>query len=468
MSLIIESQATPYTADPNIVVEIIDHLSVTGYEPLITRAKRKFAEVFGTYSPNPLPKDTTPESLIEWTYRRTLYLRYRETYRFPIAGDLFYTPDTKAMLYVGLTAPNPNFIRPTTKETQKLIQLEIGLIGDESNRDTFLGMLKIVADYLTTRGIETTWNPVKPVSLTFNELRQNENNKFTLASSITTQELELADQLEKTATRDLALVIRRSGGILASDLTKKTNTNTEQTQDSIRQLNQAGLVTQEYVIICKKTSNQLNRIDLKEKIDKMTDLNILCSCGNQIKEERIEELFSPTPILKRMLDQSFWMTARLVKLLKGHNIPDECILLNLQEGAEEIDAFVDLEGTLLMFELKDSEFSMGHAYPFSGRIGLNKPSTAIIISTKGIAPEVKEYLKRVTPTVEIFYIENMDEFNSNLERLIIQTRSARAYDLISQFEPMANLELPVTQMIAKQIGIRKGPSRSRPVEDYIL
>ena len=49
--------------------------------------------------------------------------------------------------------------------------------------------------------------------------------------------------------------------------------------------------------------------------------------------------------------------------LEKLGIPRDRILLNLQEGAEEIDSFVDVDGSLLMFELKDSEFSMGHAYP---------------------------------------------------------------------------------------------------------
>jgi hypothetical protein len=51
----------------------------------------------------------------------------------------------------------------------------------------------------------------------------------------------------------------------------------------------------------------------------------------------------------------------------------------------------------MMYELKDNEFSMGHAYPFGGRIGLYKPDIALIVSTKGVAPEVKEYFNRVKP-----------------------------------------------------------------------
>jgi hypothetical protein len=192
--------------------------------------------------------------------------------------------------------------------------------------------------------------------------------------------------------------------MLASDLTRKTGIQPEQIQTAIEHLTKADLLAKEYVIICKKTSNQVNRVDNRETIDRMTELGVLCSCGNPIGQERIEELFSPTHTMQKMLDQSFWMTARLVRLLTESSIPEERILLNLQEGAEEIDAFVDLEGTLLMFELKDNEFSMGHAYPFGGRIGLYKPDIAVIVSTKGVAPEVKDYFKRVKPAAQVVYL----------------------------------------------------------------
>ena len=461
MSLLIESQATPCKADPAIVAQLIECLTNAGYEPLIAKAKQKFAEVFGVKMQKAILSEQSTEMMFEYAYRRAMTRRYREDSRVPLAGDLFYTSDGKSILYLALIAPDSSGIRRRTKGPQIETQLEIGYIGDEVNRNALAEMAKVVSEYLNTTSPDAVWSPVQPSCPPFIELRQSHDNKFILASNLTEQELRLAEQLEDLTTRNLAVVIRRSGGILANDITKKAGTKPEQTQAAVEQLSASGLLAQEYVVICKKTSNQVNRVDSKEKIEKMTELGILCSCGNPIGQERIEELVSPTPILQKMLDQSYWMTARLVKLLKELNIPDECILLNLQEGAEEIDAFVDLEGTLLMFELKDNEFSMGHAYPFGGRIGLYKPDIAIIVSTKGVAPEVKEYFKRVKPAAEIVYVGSLNEFDNNLQRVITQTRSRRAQELISQFEPMASLDVPVAQMITTKLGMERVRPRGR-------
>ena len=159
------------------------------------------------------------------------------------------------------------------------------------------------------------------------------------------------------------------------------------------------------------------------------------------------------------------MTARLAKLLKSLSVPDERILLNLHEGAEEIDALVDLEGTLIMFELKDNEFSMGHAYPFAARIGLYEPDFAIVVSTKGVAPDVKEYFKKVRSGAEIIYVDNLNELDNSLQEVVKYVRTRRARELISQFQEMARLEVPVTQMIATKLELQRVPSRRKGESD---
>lgn len=295
---------------------------------------------------------------------------------------------------------------------------------------------------------------VQVMSEQFTDLYRSEDVKFVLGSTLPEDELSFSERLENLSTRNIAVVVRRSGGGRpASDLLKKGGENPDEVHKIVEYLREAGLLSREYVVICKKTSNQVNRIDSRNKIDKMTDLGVLCSCGCPISEERIEEIFMPSPILRKMLDQSYWMTARLVCFLEKLGIPRDRILPNLQEGAEEINSFVDVDGSLLMFELKDSEFSMGHAYPFSGRIGLYKPAFAFIVSTKGVAPEVKEYFRRVKPTTEIVYIENLSELESVLQEIIGKVRLRKAQELISLFGPMASVQVPLDQLVSAKLGV---------------
>lgn len=294
-------------------------------------------------------------------------------------------------------------------------------------------------------------------------LSTNNENKFVPANRLSDEELIFAEVLRDDLTRNLSITVKSSGGILATDLIRKSGTKANDVEVFFDEMSRNNLLAREYVVICSKSSNQINKVDSKEKIDKMAELGILCSCGRPIQNEKIQELYSPTPLLRRMLDQSYWMTAKLVSTLKGLNISENRILLNLQEGAEEVDAFADIDGSLLMFELKDNEFSMGHAYPFSGRIGLYRPEYAIIVSTKGISPDVREYFSRVKPGAKIVYIGNLSELESNLERIISQIRSARAEFVLSLLEPIASTSFPLTRALVEKFGIESRASTRRAV-----
>jgi len=314
---------------------------------------------------------------------------------------------------------------------------------------------------LNGKDLSLEWVPKHYQSPQFDELSNSEEAQFIPASTIASGDLTLAELLEDAAIRDLAITIRRAGGILVSDIAKKAKASSLDVQSTIQKLVEAGLLSQEYVVICKKTSNQINRVDSQDKIAEMAKLGVRCSCGRLISDERIEELIVPTKHLQQLLNQSYWMTARLVQALETLHVPDERVLLNLQEGAEEIDAFVDVDGTLLMFELKDNEFSMGHAYPFGGRIGLYKPDYAIIVSTKGVDSDVKSYFKRVGPDTTIVYIENLDDLTSKLEEVIATVRASRVQELIRLFDPMASIETSLSEFLLPRLGIHMPKKRLR-------
>jgi hypothetical protein len=95
--------------------------------------------------------------------------------------------------------------------------------------------------------------------------------------------------------------------MLAADFSRKIRIQGKEESIS-NELIKEGLLSKEYVIICRQTSNQINRVKSRDVIENMREMGILCSCGRIISSERIEELFSPTPALQKMLDQGYWTT----------------------------------------------------------------------------------------------------------------------------------------------------------------
>jgi len=442
--------------------QILREVDSMGYDPLILHAKRRFVQVISGSDElaETIAKPLDRNRVLEFVYRRYPLARFRRGDQIVVAGDVFLTQDAKGLLYISLQLSEIDLRRSKNPDTFQA-PIEVGLIGRETTLEELNDFVEAVSSTMKKHGMEVLWKEKIYENPQFAELSQSEETQFIPASALSEDDLNLAQTLEDRETRNLAIMIRRAGGMLLSDVEQKAKIAESKVKGIIDTLVESELLSLEYVVICRKTSNQVNRVDSLDKIAAMKKMGIKCSCGRSISDERIEELIVPTEKLQKLLNQSYWMTAQLVRSLMNLNIPECQILLNLREGAEEIDAFVDVDGLLLMFELKDNEFSMGHAYPFGGRIGLYKPEYAIIVSTKGVDPDVKSYFERVRPDAEIVYVENLKSLTPSLEQVIEEVRASRVRELIESFDPMATIEMPISEFLLPKLGLEL-PRRRRP------
>jgi hypothetical protein len=452
MSLCLSAQSTPFKAKPNVFVEIIHSLKEEGYRPLLTEAREKFISVVAgscdSLNPNVIDDD-------EQLYRyRVLSGSFRHERRLLVSGELLVPTSGQGMLYLAVFSGSARGVQGKGSSDN---HLEAGFMGPKEIENGLTEFLPSISRAVRNHaGHDAMWTPLEISSEQFSNLSQDKELRFVRGTDLPDEDVKTSAILADPVLRDFALSIKRSGGILAADSLKKASgLSAEQHSQIIRSLEEGNLVTQEYVIICRRTSNQVNRIGSREKLEAMRQLGVLCSCGNSIASERVEELIVPTSRLKRMLDQSYWMSAQLLLNLANLDIPRDKVLLNLQEGADEIDAFVDVEGKLLMFELKDNEFSMGHAYPFGGRVGLYKPDYGIIVATKGIAPDVKDYFKRVKPEADLVYVPDVNGLAGALTNVIDNIRSERASNLLRDFDPLTQLKMSLQKMVFTRMKAEK-------------
>lgn len=417
-------------------------LLAKGYKPLIAHAKDAYYQVLGAPIP---PKERFLRSGEE----------YEPSMAPPLAGELFKPKTCDGIFYVALFGDGWGSSR-----------LQVGCIGpaDASGLpNEFRRFAYIVRKSYPNRG-KRKWRPYSLISSRFNSVLKDAKIKLVVADQVTSQELSACRPLEDSDTRSWALRIKASGGVIESELIQKFPGDSSVLQVAIAALDSAALLTRQYVVICKKTSNRVNRFDDREQLEKMSTIGAKCSCGAPLSEERIEQFIGPTPLLSKLLTGSYWMTSRLVAVLKGEGIPGQRIALNVQDGSEEVDAFVDINANLIMFELKDKEFSMGHAYSFGARLALNKPEYAVIVATKGVAPEVKEHFERIQPEAEIVYIEKLNDLQPVIAVLSTRIRSGSAFKLLARFEPLARIEMPLANTFGMALGLDKDVVRSAQAE----
>lgn len=442
------------------VNSLIESLDTQGYHPVISKAKRAYREEFkrsGLISDTDFDEHSGLPSRPSMLDRRLLYGEY---HRFVLSGDFIFNKNGPGIFYFLVMLTEEDLIRRRHDDDHNISYLvEVGYVGEEEVDHSLEDFLSHIDSALFQDDIEIDWNTVKYHNDMFSGLREGDDTSFSHAEDVTDEDIELSSILSNHKVRALGIKIRRGGGLLRSTIDEGDEYLDDDTH--VKQLVDAGLLSTEYVVICKKTSNQVNRLPTKDALAKLASLNVLCSCGRPIEQEINEELYVPSEKLQTLLNQSHWMTVKLVESLRSIGISDDKILLNVLEGSDEVDAFVDLDGTLIMIELKDSEFSMGHAYAFGGRIAQYKPSHAMIVATRGVDSEVKSYFERVEPEAKLIYVDALSELDTALLDVADEIRSEKASEILLSLESSSSVNVPISKAAGERLKIKISKEASR-------
>jgi hypothetical protein len=280
----------------------------------------------------------------------------------------------------------------------------------------------------------------------FKELKSEGRESPALPSD---DELRGADLLKDRAIRTLAIAIKQSGGLLVRDLSRQLQADLrERTDTSHQALRTAGLVNAETVVICSKTQAQTARVESRELLAEMSARGLRCACGKPIAEERVEEALSLTSLGRALLEKSRWLTVLVIQELLAVDVPLSSMLVEQQMGGDEIDCIADISGELVLFELKDKEFSLGSAYSFGAKIGIIRPQHAVIVSTEYVGGDAKDHFRRagLTPggrrasgTRGVEHIEGVGQLGAGIRRIASRIYGADGQRVLDQVLPLASL-----------------------------
>lgn len=467
MNLCVESGSASFSYLADSLEKLVDRLEGNGYEPLVRKAAENFCSVFGAtveelFAPKSVDDDEYDDLDLEREIgRRRLinlerlgYIWSPESHRplgrlIGLKGELFYTDDRNGLLfisileYAGKSATNSDTLGP-----DGMCRVRIGYVGDPDEKMSLNTFGEDVTKAFDSLGIDIQWVKDDLHNKEFQNLFATEgDSKYLHPPDIIEKELRAAKILESPTVRDLALLVRQAGVILAKELLKQKVDAAPDIIKHVDSLLQAELVHQEYVVICSKTGSHVNRVDSRETIDRMSQMGVLCSCGQPISAEPIEGLLAADPLLQKMIDRNFWMVATVMRQLKALDVSAERILIDSSDSGDQLEFMVDVDGTLVMFEFRDGEFGVSQAINIGGRIALHRPKLMFIVTTKGISPEVREHFKRTKPEAQIVYVPNTTQLESTLRTVIEGLRMMRARSWMAYFQtllnfPLASLVLP--------------------------
>ena len=123
-------------------------------------------------------------------------------------------------------------------------------------------------------------------------------------------------------------------------------------------------------------------------------------------------------------------------------------------GGDEIDCIAIISGDVVLFELKDGEFSLGHTYSFSAKQGVVRPDAAVVITTEQIGNDAKDHFERAhrarrdanqylggvdADANEPIFIEGLASLDDNLKKLAARLVTKDAERLLSNLLPLASI-----------------------------
>jgi hypothetical protein len=371
-----------------------------------------------------------------------------------LEGDLVPAEDWREVVYVGMVEefdpiePGKGRVRLGQSRGPAKRFLEIGNISASGSSQLLKALCQPVALALNAKPeSDETWTSLSWTNPGFDELLAL-SATFEPAS-FSPDQIAAAKTLKDTNLWKLAASVKASGGMLVKAFQKQFGS----TEQDLSMLQTAGLVQKEHVVICKRTSGLVNRVPSRELLERLDEQGVRCgSCGRSLTDERLDELIAPTELGKQLLDHGRWMAALLIEELDRLGIPRDKVLLEFRESSEEVDAFIDIDGSLVMIELKDKEFSMGHAYPLSGRIAMYHPKHVLIVSRDKVAPDVRSYFERTKPEARLSYVEELSMLPQELETLINLARSSKVETLLEYFNPLT-LGVDIPKLVASKLGV---------------
>ncbi|CAL9463681.1 hypothetical protein SUDANB171_02677 [Streptomyces sp. enrichment culture] len=258
--------------------------------------------------------------------------------------------------------------------------------------------------------------------------------------------------LSDRSNRELAIKIKQSFGLLVGDLGKKGNRGQlEGVIKSRLALEDAGLISSEFMVICGKTSQQTARAPSADVIQQMDLVGIKCACGKSMSQERLEEALTITDLGRSLLDKSKWLSVLVMDgLVKSGVSPDE-IIVESTIGGDELDCIACINGEIFLFELKDKEFNLREAYSFGAKVDIVKPHHAVIVTSEYVGGDAKDHFSRSrkvsrnpyafeTAANPVIYIEGLDNLRDSLAGLVFDIHKKDAARLLKEILPFAALD----------------------------
>lgn len=266
---------------------------------------------------------------------------------------------------------------------------------------------------------------------TTNKIFKSLEEKAERGEEPTESALIAMDKLKDPKVRGIIIRARQAKEPSTSNIAKSIALEESVVRRVLNRATKEGMLAKEYNVVCDGCARVIARVRDKRIIQQMSKDKVSCSsCARPIRRTSYEEVYTVPTEICELLDGSNWMSLCAERSLRVLGIGANWILREVIDGPNQLDVVANFDGDLVLMELKDNRFSIGHAYPFVGKCSQYRPDVAIVVSTEGIDPDVKEYIGNIG--FDTHYVEDINKLDKQLKSIFSERYGIRLAQLVQQ------------------------------------
>ncbi|MBM3461812.1 MAG: hypothetical protein FJX76_06895 [Armatimonadetes bacterium] len=298
----------------------------------------------------------------------------------------------------------------------------------------FQGFCERIKDMVLPGGREKEpfWSPYTDRNDTFDLVRE-EAQRLALSP----EQISAAAALTDPSKRSMLRTILGARSMLMDQLAN--GRPPMEVGQEVGLLESLGLIQKEFVVFCRDAGNQISRVNSFAQIEEATRRGFKCfSCGRPIAEERIDQLLAATPAGVQLARKNYWLGLVVANSLEHLGIKRTDMLMR---GADStLDLFINHDGTLVMFEIKEDEVRLEDVFLFFSRLGYYKPHLGFYMTTRPVSAEVKKYLSG-GGSVPVTLIEDLTDIEEQVRRVASETQRDHVRKMVARLEPGTRVDV---------------------------
>lgn len=217
--------------------------------------------------------------------------------------------------------------------------------------------------------------------------------------------------------------------------------NKEKIEKLLENFEKANLINKDYVILCRKSNQQILQVSSKQAIEETSQSMFKCFiCGNPIASEEIDEIITCSDFGKKLLINDFWLLIKLLNYLDTAKIKRENIYIEADTSSLQ-KVFIKKNEKLILVVICNRKLELNDSYHLSSLINTFCVPFVILVSPNNLTYLMKSYLVKNSPESEFIFIEDLHSFEKEINSFFENFDKSLLVEVFEEFNNLTYIDL---------------------------